>query len=319
MATETITTSPALFVVQPHLTAIAVAYQNERMIADAVLPRVQVPGSTFKYTVYDKRDTFTIPDTKVGRTSRPNEVDWHATEQSSSVVPYGLEEPIPQEDIDNAAGTPIDPEMQATEQLTDLVALDREQRAANLVFNANSYAAANKTTLTNAPGSQWSDPASNPTQVITDAIDTMIVRPNTLVLGRRVCTWLRRNPNIVKAYNQTLGDQGKVPMAFLSELFEIPNILVGESWVNTQKKGQAGQFARLWGLHAALLYINPVSATTKSMTFGVTAQWGERIAGTRVDPDIGLKGGTRVRVGEEVKELVLANDLGYFFQNAVAN
>lgn len=319
MAIETVTTSPALFVVQPHLTAIAVAYENERMIADAVLPRVQVPGSTFKYTVYDKRDTFTIPDTKVGRTSRPNEVDWHATEQTTSVRPYGLEEPIPQEDIDNASGTPIDPEMQATEQLTDLIVLDREQRVANLVFSANSYAANNKTTLTAAPGSQWSDPTSEPTPVITDAMDSMIVRPNTLVLGRRTATWLRRNPNIIKAYNQTMGDQGKVPLTFLAELFEVPNILVGEAWVNTQKKGQAGSFARLWGNHAALLYINPVSANTKSMTFGVTGQWGERIAGTRPDPDIGLKGGTRVRVGEEVQELVLANDLGYFFQNAVAN
>ena len=55
------------------------------------------------------------------------------------------------------------------------------------------------------------------------------------------------------------------------------------------------------------------------MTYGITGQWGERIAGTRVDPEIGLKGGVRVRVGEEVKEVVLANDLGYFFQNAVAN
>jgi hypothetical protein len=319
MATETIVTTAAPFVVQPQLTAIAIAYQNARMIADSVLPRVPVNRADFKYTVYDKRDTFTIPDTKVGRTSRPNEVDWHATEAVASVRPWGLEEPIPQEDFDNAAGTPIDPEAQATEQLTDLILLDREQRAANLVFNAASYAANNKTTLTAAPGSQWSDPTSEPATVITDAMDSMIVRPNTMVLGRRTATWLRRNPNIIKAYNQTLGDQGKVPLAFLQDLFEVDNILVGEAWANTAKKGQVGSFARVWGDHAALLYINPVSQNVKSMTFGVTAQWGERIAGTRPDPDCGLKGGVRVRVGEEVKELVLANDLGYFFQNAVAN
>jgi hypothetical protein len=318
MASETITSTAAPFVVQPHLTAIAIAYQNAAMIADAALPRVPVTGSTFKYTIYDKRDTFTVPDTKVGRTSRPNEVDWHASEAAASVRPWGLEEPIPQEDIDNAAGTPIDPEMQATEQLTDLILLDREQRAANLVFNPASYATANKVTLTGAAGSQWSDATSTPATVITDAMDSMIVRPNTLVLGRRVATMLRRNPSIVKSYNGTLGDQGKVPMQFLKDLLEVENILVGEAWVNTQKKGQTGAFSRLWGNHAALLYVNPVSQNTKSMTFGITAQWGERIAGTRPDPDCGLKGGTRVRVGEEVQELILANDLGYFFQNAIA-
>jgi len=317
MAQENIVTSPALFVAQPVLTAIAIAYANERMIADAVLPRVPVSRADFKYTVYDKRDTFTIPDTKVGRTSRPNEVDWHATEQTASVRPYGLEEPIPQEDIDLAAGTPVDPEAQATEQLTDLIVLDREQRVASMVFAPASYAANNITTCT--PDTQWSNPAFDPTPAITDAMDSMLVRPNTLVLGRRTATWLRRNPNIVKAYNQTMGDKGKVPMTFLSELFEVPQILVGESWINIAKKGQPANMQRLWGGHAALMYINPVSQNTKSMTFGVTAQWGERIAGTRPDPDIGLKGGTRVRVGEEVKELILANDLGYFFQNAVAN
>ena len=83
MASETITSTAAPFVVQPHLTAIAIAYQNAAMIADAALPRVPVTGSTFKYTIYDKRDTFTVPDTKVGRTSRPNEVDWHASEAAA--------------------------------------------------------------------------------------------------------------------------------------------------------------------------------------------------------------------------------------------
>ncbi len=42
------------------------------------------------------------------------------------------------------------------------------------------------------------------------------------------------------------------------------------------------------------------------------------MAGRREDPDIGLRGGVRVRVGESVKELIVANDLGYYFENAVA-
>jgi hypothetical protein len=105
---------------------------------------------------------------------------------------------------------------------------------------------------------------------------------------------------------------------FLTSILELDQIVVGEAWVNTAKKGQTGTFSRLWGSHASLLYVNPISANTRSMTFGVTAQWGDRIAGTHEDPNLGLKGGIRVRVGEEVKELVLANDLGYLFQNAVS-
>jgi hypothetical protein len=36
------------------------------------------------------------------------------------------------------------------------------------------------------------------------------------------------------------------------------------------------------------------------------------------EPKLGLRGGVRVRVGESVKELVIAKDLGYFFENAIA-
>jgi hypothetical protein len=33
----------------------------------------------------------------------------------------------------------------------------------------------------------------------------------------------------------------------------------------------------------------------------------------------GLAGGTKVRVGESVQEVITANDVGYFFENAVAS
>ena len=317
MANNTVTTNPAPFVIQPHLTAIALMYQNAEMIADQVLPRVPVPGSTFKYSVFDKGDMMTIPDTKVGRTSRPNEVDWHATELAASVLDYGLEEAIPQDDIDNAAGTNMDPAGMAVRQIMELVTLSREKRVADLVFNANSYATANKTTLTGT--SQWSDPASDPAAAIQDARDSMIMTPNVLVLGRRVATQLFRHPKILKAYHGNLGDAGKVTADFLASYLEFDKVLIGSAWANTAKKGQTVSVARLWGLHAAMLYVNPVTVNTKSMTFGITAQWGEKIAGSRPDPDLGLKGGTRVRAGEQLKELVLANDLGYFWQNAVAS
>ena len=34
--------------------------------------------------------------------------------------------------------------------------------------------------------------------------------------------------------------------------------------------------------------------------------------------DIGLQGGFRIRTGERVRELISAQDVGYFIQNAVA-
>ncbi|MBN0105652.1 phage capsid protein, partial [Pseudomonas aeruginosa] len=131
------------------------------------------------------------------------------------------------------------------EQTTNLILLDREARTSKLVFNPNSYAAGNKRTLSGTD--QWSDPASNPLPEITDALDSVILRPNIGVLGRRTATILRRHPKIVKAYNGTLGDEGMVPMAFLQELLELEAIYVGEARLNIARPGQNPSLIWAWG------------------------------------------------------------------------
>jgi hypothetical protein len=312
-------TFPAPFVVNPQLTAIAIAYKNEKLIADDVLPRVPVDTPSFKYSVYNKADNFTIPDTKVGRKSDVNQVDWSATQADGSVQDHALDEVVPNMDkaVASAYANSPDPEAVATQQLSNLIEHAREARSAGIVFNAANYASANKTTLTST--AQWSDYTnSDPATAILQALDTMLMRANQLVIGRAVATILQLHPKIVQAYHGNNGQYGKVPTSFLAEYFEMDEVLIGEGWVNTAKKGQAPTLTRVWGKHAALLYKAPVTVDTNTMTFGVTAQWGERLTATYQDPKKGMRGSTVARVGESVQELVLANDLGYFFQNAVA-
>lgn len=307
---------PAPFPIQPFLTAIALAYRNEALIADAVMPRTPVAASDFKYLKHTLADGFTLPDTKVGRKSKVNEVEFSATEVSASTEDYGLEDPIPQADINNAPPN-YDPLGRATEGLTDLILLDREKRVADMVFNAANYATANKTTLTGT--GQWSDPTSDPLTAILNAMDGMVMRPNVLVVGQAVYTKLRTHAKIVEAYYGTGAKQGLVPGAALASLLEVDEVLVGQSWLNSAKKGQAVTLGRVWGKHAALIRRDTLATTQNGRaTFGFTAEFGSRVAGSRTDPDIGLRGGERVRVGESVKEVIVANDLGYLFTNAVA-
>lgn len=322
--------SKAPFVIQQRLTAITLTYRNQAFIADQVLPRIPVDSSAFKWSKYNLADGFTIPDTKVGRKSRPNEIDWTATEQTDSTVDYGLDDVVPQSDIDNAMAAsavqgvqPIDPEARSTEILTDLIALDRENRVASKVFDLNTYPSANRTTLSGT--AQWSDYAnSDPISAILTALDTCIVRPNIAVLGQAVWSKLRMHPKVTAAVYPIGGNAATsgtvVARQAIAELLELEEVLVGVSWYNSAKPGQTASLARLWGKHAAFLYRAPqILSPTGTVTFGFTAQWGERIAGTiERDPNVGLRGGTRVRVGESVKEVVAANDAAYFFQNAVA-
>ena len=96
----------APFPVTPELTAIAIAYRNPdvSLIADDVLPRVKAVGTRdFGYTVYDL-SSFDRPNTYVGRKGRPNEVSMGSHELTAAIEDYGLDDRIPQDDIDQEIG-----------------------------------------------------------------------------------------------------------------------------------------------------------------------------------------------------------------------
>ncbi len=307
--------SQAPFPIQPHLTAIAIAYRNRRLIADQVMPRVPVGKQEFKYLKHAMAEGFTIPDTKVGRRSKPGEVTFSATDVTASTVDYGLDAPIPQADIDNAPPN-HDPRAKAVEQVTNLIELDREVRVANVMFNAHNYAVANKDQLSGTD--QFSHADSHPIKLLTEVMDSMLMRPTAAVIGRPAFSYLAQHPDVVKAFHGNSGDAGIVPAAFIAQLLELEELIVGEAFVNTARKGQAAVMARCWGKHMAFMYRDKLADASSGTTFALTAQFGGRVAGSIHDPDIGLRGGERVRVGESVAELITAPDLGYLLQDVVA-
>mgnify|MGYP000569037386 CR=1 FL=1 len=307
--------SNAPFKTDPIRTAIALAYRNEAFVADSILPRVPVGAQEFKWTNYNKEDRFTIPDTVVGRKGKVNEVEFGGTESSAMTADYGLEDVIPQSDIDAAANTGYDVKGNSTELLSDLIMLDREQRVANLVHSAASYPASNKESITGTD--RWDTSTGNPIVQISDALEVPMMRPNVMVLSSGGSLAMRRNPAVVKAYHGNTGEDGLVPLSFIRELFELDEIVVGRARYNSAKPGQNMSLMRLWQSHCSLVYRNSTAMPNRGLTFGLTAEHGSRVSMSRQDGDIGLRGGERVRVGESVKELILANDCAYFFENII--
>lgn len=319
MAINTPNVTP--FPVNAVQTGIALAYKNKSLISDLVLPRISVATKEFKYQQYDKKDRFTVPDTLVGRKGVPNELEFGATELAAFTEDYGLDAVIPNDDIIQAAngGTNYNPVNHHTEVLTDLILLDREVRTANLVFSTSSYNTGFKVNVGSTPTAQWSDYTnSTPRDQILAALDEPIMRPNVFVLSQTVWRILRQHPQIVSSILGNDGKQGTITVQQLADLLEVEEVLVGQGRVNTARPGQAANFVRVWGNHAALLYRNKMANTQSGATFGFTAQYQGRIAGQLPEPKVGLRGAVRVRVGESVKELVIAKDLGYFFENAIA-
>lgn len=318
-------TNTAPFTVQPRLTQIAMGIKPTGFIADEVCPRITVASEKFIYTKFATDEVFSIPDTRVGRTGAPNTVEFGGTDVTDSTEDYGLDDPVPNKDIKNAEGTNYNPKEAAAERTALLVQMAREQRVANLYFSLGTYAASLRTTLSGT--SQWSDYSnSDPTTAMLTMFDNMLVRPNIGIVGRAVWTKLRMHPKVVAAVlnnDKGLGGAaaaGVIQRRAVADLLELDEIYVGEPFANASKKGQAAAFTRMWGKHAAFLRVDKSVRDTKGglPTFGFTAQWGDIVAGEIPDPNIGLDGGVKVRVGEHVKELVAFQEVGCFFQNAVA-
>lgn len=300
----------------PGLTAVAIGYRNADMIADAVCPRRPVTPK-FKYLKFDFGEGITVPDTRVSRKGAPAEVEFSATEEVAEVEDHGLDDVVPNNDITDAPDG-YDPLNHAVMGVTDLVETAREVRVANMFFDAGNYAAANKVTL--AGGDKFSDLVnSDPLGVFLDALESCIVRPNEMVMGQPVWAVLQRHPKLVKAMHGNDGGEGIVTVEWLRTQLDLRKIHVGRGWVNGAKKGQAVAKQRIWGKHIALYVNDPLAnVQNKRPTFALTGQAGTRTAGQIDEPKLGLNGSVRVRVGERVKELILANDLGYLIKDAVA-
>jgi hypothetical protein len=303
--------------VDARLTAIALAFRNPdvNLIGDMVLPRTDTDAE-FKWLRHDLAQGYTVPDTKVGRKSVPNEVEFTGAEVSDSVDDHGLDDLVPNSDI-NDDNQGVDPLGKATMYTTSLVQLSREVRVAAKVFNVASYVGGNQQTLAGA--SQWSDFVnSNPVDAILAALDVPVMRPNIGTFGQQTWTKLRQHPKVVQAFKGTDQGAGAVTRREFADFFELQEIYIGAGFINTAKKGQAVALSRCWGKHAAFTHRDRTAGPQNGMTYGFTAQASPLQTALIDAPSVGVEGSKRVRVYERVKEIVCAPELGYYFQNAIA-
>lgn len=307
----------APFVVQPELTAIAIAFMQRPsdFIADFVLPRVKSVGKReFKYQVYGLESYATL-DTRVGRKGRPNEVSWASREETAAVEDFGLEDPIPQDDIDQGGKDGRNVTGESTEYIMGLLRIDRESRAASLVQSAENYAANNVQTRAAAQG--LDNDAVDAPEIISDLLEKPMVRPNIGIMSRLVWSKISRNALLVKAIRGQLAGDKITPQDFC-DYFELESLLIGPARKSRAAKGKNPTLESIWGPHIAFHYRDLAASEQRGVTWGLTVPYGTPVAGSTPDGGIGLRGGVRVRAGESLKELVLAKDAGCLIKNAIA-
>jgi len=300
------------------LSNFSVQYRNEDMIWRDVMPEVKVNKRSDLYWKYGKENAYRSFDDKIGPRSMANEVDFAVSTDNYSVKDHALADWVTQEEIDNS-DTPLAPESDSNDFVNQSLDVAQEQRVSALVFAAATYPAGNKVTLAGA--TQWSGASDNPIKDVQDAVEGCFVRANTLVFG--IDAWLvfRRLPEItdaVKAIAGTNLNGGLATPDAVANLFEVDRVLVGRSRYLSSKEGQTSTFARLWGKHMAALNVKAGDIGIRSISFGKTFTETRRFTMRSFDEKRGLKGAHYIKTGWNSDEKVVASDLGYFIENAVA-
>ena len=314
----------AIFTNVGELQAVAELYQNDNYIADLVLPRVPTRTTSYRFQRYPLESRYTVPQTLTGRLSTPRRVQDRWLEDTGLVADYGLDHPIPMQDIRDANFNGVDMRLGATSYVTQLVRLDREIRVATVVFDVANYAAGLSVTL--GAGTQWDDPTSEPVFQIKDALSQPLLRPNIMVIGLESWNRLCTHPQMLEAIRggispaNNAATQGIVTQDNVARLFGLQAVYVGDARVNTANPGVTPVLARVFTDSCALLHINTTVTNTfdRIITWGYTVEFETIVAAQIDDPDMGLHGGIRIRVGESVNEQIVAPSAGYLFLDTVA-
>lgn len=299
-------------VVDPALSNVSIKYSNDTFIADSIFPIVRTAKQTGKYYVYDKSN-LRINSTDRAAGSGANEVDFGLSTAAFSCDDHALKEFIADE-IQDQADAALNPLVDATENITEQLLLDREQRLSTLLNSGTNIP--NGVTLSGT--SQWSDyvnsdPIGDIRLARTTVHQNTFKKPNTIVMGKQVFDMLIEHPEIVERvkYSQL----GVISNELLARVLQVEKILVGEAGSNTAKEGQTDALSYVWGKFVVVCFVAP-QVRLKQITLGYTFTYAQRQVKRWRDED---REGTYVRIGQDNYQMVIVSSgAGYLIQTAIA-
>jgi hypothetical protein len=304
---------------------IFVMYENRENIADIVSPVVNASKITNYIQQTPAATLQNIADTRIANSrARPNQINWNVDNTLSyNCVPLGLIDYIPQEVLENADATPLQTTAIWMNVLRSFMDLAREYAVATQAFDSANYGS-NTSAL--AGINRWDNPASDPIQQLLVAMEQVIVKPNTLVIGGQVWPYLRTNPAVQKyilSRASTLG--GAVPMQMeldaLASLIGVERVVVGGARYNSAQEGQTATSSYVWGKSAALIRVERNPNPIMTSTFMYTYRFGGLAYRNEVIPDRigGGMGGQYIKLSTFEDDVVIGGaNTGYLYTTVIS-
>lgn len=304
--------------VSPLLTQISLAYKNEEYIAEQILPTVPVQKDTAQIATYGM-DNLRIESALRAQGAGANEVNHSVTIGDHYILKdHALKEFVSDEETENA-DKPINPKMDATENLTDKIQVIKEKELADAL--ANTGVITQNVTLSGTD--QWSDYTnSDPFDDIKTAIQTVRSgsgkMPNTFIMSHEVMMTLIVHPDLIARLPGIITVTADSVVNALKLAFpNIKNILVGSAQYNSGVEGGTDALASIWGKHFWAAYIAP-RPSLRDRSLGYTYQKVGQNRRVEILPYDADKKGNFVRINDKYDQKLVDNKCAYLIKNAIA-
>jgi len=220
--------------VDPVLTQFAFGYKNQSMIAEILLPRVDVDSEKGLYPKFGK-ESFQIYHSIRGLTAESPFIEIGSSTDDYILHEHSLNAAIDDREYQES-NWPIGVEQKKLNALLGNLAVEKEYSVASSVNTATNYGASNQKILDGTAGKKyWSvysgadkgDPIGD-INTAKERIRTMTGQyPNIMELSAIAFAVLKEHPDITDRikYSQV----GIVTVELLAALFDIPKIVIGRS------------------------------------------------------------------------------------------
>lgn len=312
------------------LTNISVSYMQDAsaFIADKVFPIVPVKRQSDIFYTYSKAD-FMRDEAQVRGAATESAGGDYGVEASD---PYYCRKHAFHKDVTPEERVnydePLDADKDGTDFVTQKMLIRREMQWASNYFKAGVWGreiSGVASDATDGQALQWDLATSNPIKDITDAAVKMAgetgYKPNTLVLSPYAFNALKNHEDILDRIKYT--QKGIVTADILASLFEVDNVYIAWSVVNSAAKGADAAVDFIMGKHAMLCYSNPRPALRKPSAGYIFAWTGLEGAGAygnrivRLPMDLLGLGTERIEGEIAFDSKVICKDLGVFFKDIV--
>jgi hypothetical protein len=239
------------------LTNISVAWPNLGLVGQNLFPTVGVRKQSDKYYVFGREMFLVENDFRAPGTAANEIIGLTLSSDTYYATEHSLQIPVTDEERWNA-DSPLSPDVDGTNLVTQRVWLGREKAMKDLATTAANYSASNTVTLSGT--SQWSDyvnsdPISNLRTGKSAVHAKIFMEPNTLVIPYQVMTILEDHPDFIERIKYS--ERGIVTADLIGAIVGIPNIIVPGTGIASTALGQPIAVGYLWGKDVIMAWVPP--------------------------------------------------------------